>query len=102
MVRNPNPNPNPNPNQVPVSPSTSSPPASQGIAPSGPSSTTAVRAEAAEFASLQLAWDTVKRGRSFGAAKAWSPDQLAFFRYLNEQLDVECVWDLDANLRKRH
>ena len=61
----------------------------------------AARASSQDFAVLQHAWDTVVRGRSFREAPKWSEDQLAFFRYLDEQLDLECVWDLDANVRKR-
>jgi hypothetical protein len=61
----------------------------------------AARASSQDFAVLQHAWDTVVRGRSFREAPKWSEDQLAFFCNLDEQLDLECVWDLDANVRKR-
>ena len=54
-----------------------------------------------QVASLQLLWDVVVRGRSFAAAPEWSDDQLVFFKYIEEQLAVDCVWDLDANMNMR-
>ena len=60
-----------------------------------------VGASGPELASLQHRWDTVVRGRSFADAPAWSPDQVAFFKFIGQQLDVDCVWDLDANVAKR-
>ena len=60
-----------------------------------------VAASGPELASLQHRWDTVVRGRSFAHAPAWSPDQVVFFRFIHQQLDVDCVWDLDANVAKR-
>ena len=61
----------------------------------------AVRASPAEFASLQHKWDTVVRGKSFGDAPQWSPDQVRFFDFIREQHGIECEWDLDANVERR-
>ena len=61
----------------------------------------AARAPSQEFAVLQSEWDTVCRGASFSRPPTWSEDQMDFFRYLDRQLDMDCVWDLDANVRAR-
>ena len=61
----------------------------------------AVRASPADFASLQHKWDTVVRGKSFGDAPEWSPDQVRFFDFIREQHGIECEWDLGANVERR-
>ena len=61
----------------------------------------AARASEQDFAVLQRSWDTIVRGRSFAQPPQWSEDQLSFFRYLEEQLDSDCAWDLAGDVRQR-
>ena len=44
---------------------------------------------------------TVVRGRSFRDAPQWSGDQARLFDFIREQMAIDCVWDLHANMQKR-
>ena len=43
----------------------------------------------------------VVRGKAFRDAPKWSVDQDRLFDFIREQLAIDCVWDLRANMQKR-